>query len=469
MPSSSTEHASMRLSAELLYLLHGDPAELQEAISGFRAADVAEGLRELSPEAGAKVMAALPFDLAVQVFDEPELAHERCGIVQQMPLDAAGALIDAMSSDQQADLFREIPSSERDKYLALVDDSTRRALKLLLGYAPESAGGIMTTEFVSVPTTRTVGETLEYLRQVGKTKETIYTVYCTEPATGVLVHVVSLRDLMMADRDAAVLDVGNRRKPLTVTTGTDREDVARTISKYNLLAVPVIDEGGHMLGIVTVDDVIDALVREQTEDVQKFGGMEALDEPYTQIGFASMIKKRAGWLCALFLSEMLTATAMQHFEGEISKAVVLAMFIPLVMSSGGNSGSQATSLIIRAIALREIKLRDWWRIALRELPTGLTLGAILGVIGFTRIELWQQLHLFDYGVHHRLVALTVGLALVGIVGFGSLAGSMLPFLLKRLGFDPASASAPFVATLVDVTGLIIYFTTASALLTGTLL
>jgi magnesium transporter len=469
MPSSTADNASMRLSAELLYLLHGDPAELQAAISGFRAADVAEGLRELTPEAGAKVMAALPFDLAVQVFDEPELAHERCGIVQHMPLDAAGALIDAMSSDQQADLFREIPTPERDKYLSLVDESTRRALKLLLGYSPESAGGIMTTEFVSVPTTRTVAETLEYLRQVAKTKETIYTVYCTEPGTNVLVHVVSLRDLMMADRDAVVLDVGNRRRPLTVTTDTDREDVARTISKYNLLAIPVVDEGGHMLGIVTVDDVIDALVREQTEDVQKFGGMEALDEPYTQIGFPSMIKKRAGWLCALFLSEMLTATAMQHFEGEISKAVVLAMFIPLVMSSGGNSGSQATSLIIRAIALREIRLRDWWKIAIRELPTGLTLGAILGIIGFTRIELWQQLHLFDYGPHHRLVALTVGLALVGIVGFGSLAGSMLPFLLKKLGFDPASASAPFVATLVDVTGLIIYFSVAFITLRGTLL
>ena len=469
MSSSSSEHATTRLSAELLYLLHGDPAELQETISGFRAADVADALLNLAPEAGAKVMAALPFDLSVQVFDEPELARQRCAIVQLMPMDAAGALIDAMSSDQQADLFREIPESERNKYLALVDDSTRRALKLLLGYSPESAGGIMTTEFVSVPTTNSVADTLEYLRQVGKTKETIYTVYCTEPGTGILVHVVSLRDLLMADRTAQVLDVGNRRKPLTVTTSTDREDVARMISKYNLLAVPVVDEGGHILGIVTVDDVIDALVREQTEDVQKFGGMEALDEPYSQISFGSMIKKRAGWLCALFLSEMLTATAMQHFEGEISKAVVLAMFIPLVMSSGGNSGSQATSLIIRAIALREIKLKDWWRIALRELPTGLTLGAILGVIGFTRIELWQRLHLFNYGQYHLLVAFTVGLALVGIVGFGSLAGSMLPFLLKKLGFDPASASAPFVATLVDVTGLIIYFSVAFITLRGTLL
>jgi magnesium transporter len=248
-----------------------------------------------------------------------------------------------------------------------------------------------------------------------------------------------------------------------------REEVARLISKYNLLAVPVIDDGGHILGIVTVDDVIDALMREATEDVQKFGGMEALDEPYTEIGFWKMIRKRAGWLMALFLSEMLTATAMQHFEGEIEKAAVLAMFIPLVMSSGGNSGSQATSLIIRALALRELKLADWWRIAARELPTGLTLGALLGVIGFVRIEVWQRTHLFNYGPHHFLLAMTVGFALIGIVAFGSLAGSMLPFLLKRIGFDPATASAPFVATLVDVTGLIIYFSVAFLLLRGTLL
>jgi magnesium transporter len=257
--------------------------------------------------------------------------------------------------------------------------------------------------------------------------------------------------------------------PLRVTPLTDREEVARLISKYNLLAVPVVDDTGHVLGIVTVDDVIDAIVREQTEDVQKFGGMEALDEPYTEITFGRMIRKRAGWLCALFLGEMLTATAMGHFEGEIAKAVVLSLFIPLIISSGGNSGSQATSLIIRALALREVRLGDWWRIALRELPAGLALGLILGAIGVVRIALWQRLGWYDYGRQWPLVAGTVGGALVGVVTFGSLAGSMLPFLLKRLGFDPASASAPFVATLVDVTGLIIYFSVAFAILRGTLL
>ncbi len=458
-----------RLTPELLYLLVDDPADFQAAVAGARAADIAEALVQLSPETGARVIAALPFDFAVQVFDEPELARYRCEIIRHVPANAVGALIDAMSSDQQADLFRELPEKERGRFLLLLDPPTREGLTLLLQYEPESAGGIMTTEFVSVPTTFTVDQALAYVSEVGRTKETIYTIYCLEPQTHVLTHVVSLRDLMLADRSMAVEKVGNRRRPLSVPPTADREEVARMISKYNLLALPVVDPTNRVLGIVTVDDVIDAIVREQTEDAQKFGGMEALDEPYTEIGFGAMIKKRAGWLCALFLSEMLTATAMQHFEGEISKAVVLAMFIPLVMSSGGNSGSQATSLIIRSLALREITVKDWWRIALRELPTGITLGAILGAIGFVRIELWQHLHLFDYGQYHVRVASTVGAALIGIVGFGSLAGSMLPFLLKRIGFDPASASAPFVATLVDVTGLVIYFSVAYVFLRGTLL
>ncbi|MEP6733345.1 MAG: magnesium transporter [bacterium] len=455
---------------ELLYLLHGDPTELAEALSGMRAADVAEALRDLPPDAGGKVLAALPFDLAVQVFDEPELAYKRAEIVRRMDDQHAAQLIDAMSSDQQADLFRELPKSDRPRFLKLIDEDTRRAVQLLLQYPEETAGGIMTTEFVSVLTTATVQETLAYVREVGRTKETIYAIYCLDPVTHELDHMVSLRDLMLAgDRSVSVRDIGNKRKPLAVKPATDREEVARIISKYNLLAVPVVDERNHVLGIVTVDDVIDAIVREQTEDVQKFGGMEALEEPYTEISFMRMIKKRAGWLCALFLGEMLTATAMAHFEGEIAHAVVLSMFIPLIISSGGNSGSQATSLIIRALALREVQVKDWWRIALRELPAGLTLGVILGLIGAIRIAMWQGLGWYHYGEHWKLIAATVGFALLGVVTFGSLAGSMLPFLLKRLGFDPASASAPFVATLVDVTGLIIYFSVAYVILRGTLL
>ncbi|PYO10460.1 MAG: magnesium transporter, partial [Gemmatimonadetes bacterium] len=442
--------------AQLLYLVHTDPEELQEALGELRAPDIAEALRELPPEAAAKVMASLPFELTVRVFDEPELTRHRCAIIQRIEPRKVGPLIEAMSADQQADLFREVPPEDRSRLLATLSEATRASLKKLLSYPPETAGGIMTTEFVSVPSDWTVSQALVLIAEVGGRKETVYAIYIVDPTTQALVHVVSLRELMTAQRDDNVLDVGARRSPLTVTADIDREEAARLISKYNLLAIPVIDDQRRMLGIVTVDDVIDALVEESTEDVQRFGGMEALDAPYMEIGFGEMIRKRAGWLCALFLSEMLTATAMQRFQGEIERAAVLAMFIPLVMSSGGNSGSQATSLVIRALALQELKLRDWWRIALRELPTGLVLGAILGVIGFTRIVLWQNIGIFSYGPHYFLLAIAVGLALVGIVAFGSLAGSMLPFLLKRIGFDPASASAPFVATLVDVTGLVIY-------------
>lgn len=454
---------------ELLYLLHGDPADLAEALAGMRAADIAEALCELKSDAAAKVLAALPFDLAVQAFDEPELEHERFAIIQHMDERAIGPLVDAMSADQQAELFRGLPDKDRSRLLRQLDEPTQQALRFLLRFAPDTAGGIMTTEFVSMPTTWTVDHALRYIGEVGGAKETVYAIYVVAPETQQLVHVVSLRELVIADRQQTVGEVGDRRAPIAVAPLTDREEVARLISKYNLLAVPVVDDGGHVLGIVTVDDVIDAIVREQTEDVQKFGGVEALDEPYTEIGFWSMIRKRAGWLTALFFGEMLTATAMGYFEGEIEKAVVLALFVPLIISSGGNSGSQATSLIIRAMALRELTLHDWWRVAVRELPSGLTLGAILGLVGLTRILLWQTLGWYDYGPHYVLVALTVGLSLIGVVTFGSLAGSMLPFLLRRLGFDPASASAPFVATLVDVTGLIIYFTMALLILRGTLL
>src|SRR3954464_12932306 len=446
--------------AQLLYLVHTDPEELQEALGELRAADIAEALKELPPEAAAKVMASLSFDLAVQVFDDPELTRHRCAIIQRIEPRKVGPLIEAMSADQQADLFREVPAEERPALLATVSDATRVSLQKLLRYPSESAGGIMTTEYLSVPSSWDVAQALSLIAEVGGRKETVYAIYIVDPDSQALVHVVSLRELMTSAREDNVLEVGSRRSPLTVSAETDREEAARLISKYNLLAIPVVDDERRMLGIVTVDDVIDALVEETTEDVQRFGGMEALDAPYMEIGFMQMIQKRAGWLCALFVSEMLTATAMQRFQGEIERAAVLAMFIPLVMSSGGNSGSQATSLVIRALALGELKISDWWRIAVRELPTGLTLGAILGVIGFVRIEMWQALHLFNYGPHYFLLAIAVGFALVGIVAFGSLAGSMLPFLLKRIGFDPASASAPFVATLVDVTGLVIYSSVA---------
>jgi magnesium transporter len=327
----------------------------------------------------------------------------------------------------------------------------------------------MTTEFVAVPANWTIGEVLDHIRAVEHTRETVYAIYLVDPRTGVLLRAITLRQLILADTGATVLSVAPARPPMSVTPETPEAKTVRLISKYNLLAIPVVDTEQHVIRIVTVDDAVDTLVAQQDAEVQNFGGMEALDAPYMSVGFLSMIKKRAGWLCVLFIAEMLTASAMQTFEDALEKAIVLALFIPLIMSSGGNSGSQATSLIIRALALQEVQVRDWWRVLLRELPSGIALGAILGLMGALRITIWQNLGLFDYGPHWKLVTLTIASALVGIVTFGSLVGSMLPFIARKLGFDPATASAPFVATFVDVTGIVIYFTVATLILMGTML
>lgn len=371
---------------ELLYLCSGDPAELAELAAQMRSADLAEALNDLPRAAAAKVVANLPFHVAVQALDEPEMECED-EILALVPEATATELVEAMSADRQADLFRAMPETQRTRLIRTLQPETQAALRELLRYARETAGGIMTTELVSVPAAWTVDRVLRHIHEVGRAKETVYAIYVHDPDTRALVHVVSLRELIVAERSAFVLEVGDRRAPVTVPLDMDREEVARLISKYDLLAVPVVDEQGRVIGIVTVDDVIDAIVAEQTEDVQKFGGMEALDRPYMQIGFLPMLKKRAGWLSALFIGETLTATAMGGFEHEIAQAVVLALFIPLIISSGGNSGGQSTSLIIRALALREVEVRDWWRVLLRELPTGLALGAILGLIGAMRLLL----------------------------------------------------------------------------------
>jgi magnesium transporter len=449
------------------------PAESAEAaalivrLANERAADIVEALNDEPPQVSAEVLLGLPRDRAIEVLDQPGLEHEP-EIVSLLPRDLAASLLAGVSSDRVADLCRQMKEPHRSELLDRLDSDTRLMIRRLLAYPPHTAGSIMTTEFVSVPSTNTVQQTLDYIGRVESTRETVYTIYVLDPITKKLVQAISLRRLITGDPDASVLSVARPGRLIAVAPLMGREDVARLISKYDLLAVPVVDHD-RVIGIVTVDDVIDAMVQETTEDVQKLGGMEALNEPYMHIGFWVMIKKRGGWLCALFLSEMLTASAMQSYQSELEKAIVLTLFIPLIMSSGGNSGSQATSLLIRALALRELELKDWWRVALRELPSGITLGAILGAIAILRIALWQHLGIYDYGEHWVLIALTVGAALVGIVTFGSLTGSMLPFVLQRIGFDPASASAPFVATLVDVTGIVIYFSVASLILRGTLL
>jgi magnesium transporter len=312
----------------------------------------------------------------------------------------------------------------------------------------------------------TVDEAIAYLRiQVG-TVETIYYAYVLNTEQKLL-GVISFRDLFSADRHRQVQDV-MRTNFISVTEDMDQEEVARQFEEYALLAVPVVDGAGRMKGIVTVDDIVEVVEEEASEDIQRVGGMEALDAPYMRTGFRELVHKRAGWLAILFLGEMLTATAMSYYEDEIAQAVVLAVFIPLIISSGGNSGSQATTLVVRAMALGELGLKDWWRVLRRELGAGIVLGFILAAIGVTRILLWEVVS-GSYGEHYSRIAATVGLSLAGVVLFGTISGSMLPFALRRAGFDPASASAPFVATLVDVTGLVIYFTVATAVLRGTLL
>jgi magnesium transporter len=448
--------------------LAGEPEDIAKRLAPYRAADAAEALNKLDPAPAARVLEAMPVPAAAQIFNEPQLDRP-AQLIELMPVDRASSILASLHPDRRADIFRELPEAARASLRLRLPSPMRETLDQLLSYPPQSAGGLMTTDFMSVPANWTVDQALRHIHEVGRNRETVYTVCLLDPETKRLVKVIALWRLVISDPKTVVVDAARPYRPIKVSPLTDREEVARLLSKYDLLAVPVVAEDGHVLGIVTVDDVIDAIIAEGTEDVQRFGGLEALDQPYLNIDFATMIRKRAGWLCALFLSEMLTASAMQYYQVELEKAIVLTLFIPLIMSSGGNSGSQATSLIIRALALREISLGDWWRIASRELPAGLTLGAILGAIGIARILLWQKSGLYDYGTYWPLVALTVGLALTAIVTFGSLTGSMLPFVLKRLGFDPATASAPFVATLVDVTGLVIYFTVAYGVLRGTLL
>lgn len=456
------------LTPEFLYLLSGDEDDFAAASADLRPVDIVEAVNDLPLEAAVRVVAALPFDRAVQVLDEPEL-ERRGEIFEALDETISATLLEALSADQQVDLYGELSDDGRARLLHLLPAPTRDTLRALMNYPATSAGGLMTTEFLGVPSTWTADEVKRHIAEVGDAKETVYAIYVLEPGSNTLERVISLREVMMVPESTRVAKIGDGRPPLTVGPLVDREDVARMIGKYNLLAIPVVDERNHVLGIVTVDDIIDALISEQTEDVQKFGGMEAIDEPYLQISFGEMLRKRGGWLAVLFVGETLTAQAMGYYEHEIARAAVVALFIPLIISSGGNSGSQATSLIIRAMAVKEVTLYDWWRVVAREVPAGLALGTMLGTIGLVRITLWQLLGFFDYGPHYLLLGITVFVSLIGVVMFGTLAGSMLPFLLRRLGLDPASASAPFVATLVDVTGLVIYFTVASLILRGTLL
>jgi magnesium transporter len=434
----------------------GDSTSLDQIISHWSAVPKAERQH---------VFRSLNRDEREQLF-MGVLAQEQAELLLTMPDNERFTYLRVLPPDDAADLLQHAPPPERSGLLQLLDANTRAEVTALLAYAEDEAGGLMNPRYARLRAEMTVDEAFSYLRLQGRRTETIYYSYVLGSDQR-LMGVVSLRDLFVAAGGTEVSAV-MIADPVVVTEDTDQEEVARLFAAEDLPAIPVVDRQGRMMGIVTVDDIVDVVQEEATEDIQKFGGMEALDGPYLETGFFEMVRKRAGWLGILFLGEMLTATAMSRYEDEIAKAVILAVFIPLIISSGGNSGSQASTLIVRAMALGEVRLGDWWRVARRELMSGLVLGAVLATLGFLRIVVWQKFGGM-YGEHYLLIAAAVGLSLIGVVLFGTVTGSMLPFVLRRAGLDPASASAPFVATLVDVTGLVIYFTVAHAVLVGTLL
>ena len=394
-------------------------------------------------------------------------AQSRVMMLMSIPEGDRKLWIRLLPPDDAADVIQQVSVKKQKALLDLLDDQTRKEVNALLSYRHDVAGGLMNPRFARLRPDLTVDEAIRYLRLQGRDKFAgIFYIYVLEEDQRLL-GVISFQDLFRAPVEKYVREV-MKTDMVTVSENVDQELVARLFAQHNFLALPVVDIQGRLKGIITADDILQTVQKEATEDIQKLGGMEALDKPYLKVGFFHMLRKRAVWLAALFIGEMLTASAMSHYQEEISRAVILALFVPLIISSGGNSGSQATTLVIRAMALGEVRLRDWWRIVYREMGMGLGLGIILASIGLTRILLWQSIfHL--YGPHYRLVAASVALSLVGVVLWGTTAGSMLPFLLRRLGFDPASASAPFVATLVDVSGIVIYFTVSAIILRGTLL
>jgi magnesium transporter len=394
-------------------------------------------------------------------------SRDRAQLVLALPAGERRLWIRLLAPDDAVDVIQESPVEKREALLDLLDEVTRREVKGLLDYAEDEAGGLMNTRYSRLRPDMTVDEAIAYLRRDAQSREkTVYYAYVVDSAERLL-GVVSFRDLIVSSGDRLIRDV-MRTEVISAPENLDQEALSRMFMRHHLMMMPVIDAEGRVKGVVSVNDIVDVVQEEATEDIHKIGAVQTLEGPYLEVPLLRMIRKRAGWLAALFLGEMLTASAMGQFEDDIARAVVLALFVPLIISSGGNSGSQATTLVIRAMALGEVRVRDWWRVIRRELVTGFGLGLILAGIGLARILLWERLF-HSYGEHYFLVGLTVALSLIGVVLWGSIAGSLLPFVLRALGFDPASASAPFVATLVDVTGLLIYFTVAAFVLRGTLL
>lgn len=439
--------------------------ELRVLLSSVPAPEVADMLEAIEPADRMILFRALPRNQASEVFAYLEPARQNELIVSLTNEDARLILAD-LSPDDRTSLLEELPAEVTQRLLELLSPADLREARTLLGYPEESVGRLMTPDYVAIRPEWTIQQAIDQIRRRGHDAETVNIIYVVDERSR-LIDDLRLRQILLADPNATVESILDRNF-VALRASDDREEAVRTMKEVDRVAIPVVDSDGVLLGIVTSDDVLDVAEAEATEDIQKMGGVAALDETYMETPIIKMIRKRAGWLTVLFLGEMLTATAMGYFENYIAHAVVLALFIPLIISSGGNSGSQATSLVIRAMAVEEIRLRDWWRVMRREVAAGLALGGILGAIALMRILFWPGREEV-YGQHYPLIALVVASALVGVVLWGTLAGSMLPFILRRLGFDPAVSSAPFVATLVDVSGLVIYFTVAFLILRDTLL
>lgn len=463
-----------------LVAMKGGPqmADILVLLSAGRIEEAAAQLARLVDPSVADVITRLPRDFRVPAIRllPPRRAAEvlrlcpeevQADIVDGLDDEPLAALLDEIDPDERLKLLERVSGDRVDRLLSAVSAVTRQEIQATLSYPPDTVGRLMTPDFLTIQPDWTVAQALEHIRRHGNDAETLHTVYAVDPQ-GRLLDDVRLRQLVLAPPQQSVRGLMDGHV-LALSATDDRERAVEMMDRYDRPVLPVVDARGKLVGIVTFDDVIDVAVEETTEDIQKLGGVEALDEPYMSTSIARLIRKRGAWLSALFLGEMLTASAMGHYEEEISRAVVLALFIPLIISSGGNSGSQASTLVIRALALRELKLRDWLRVLRREAVCGLFLGGWLGLIGLLRVNIWHWMGWVDYTPHYELVAVTVLVALVGVVLWGTLAGSMLPFLLYALRLDPAAISAPFVATTVDVTGLIIYFSVAAWILHGTLL
>ncbi|WP_035606377.1 magnesium transporter [Haloferula sp. BvORR071] len=438
---------------------------IRAAFGGLSPADSAEVISEFDSTEQVALFRLLPAELANEVFEFLSVEVQE-SLIQAMGDERAAALLDAMSPDDRTALLEELPTQVCARLINALSPAERAVALRLLDYPEDSVGRLMTSEYLTLRDEWSASEALDHIRKYGSDRETLNVLYVVDGG-GKLVDDVRIRELLLCPLETKVRELRDG-VCISLSATDDRETAVAAFKKHHRTVLPVVDGHGGLVGIVTGDDILSVAEEEATEDIQKLGGVEQLDEPYLDISLGRLVRKRAVWLVILFVGEMLTATAMGHYENEIERAAILAVFVPLIISSGGNSGSQAASLIIRAMAIGEVGLREWWRVMRREILCGLSLGLILATIGVLRISVWSMFSDI-YGPHWALLAATVGVSLVGVVLWGSLSGSMLPFLLRRLGLDPATSSAPFVATLVDVTGLVIYFVSAQAILKGTLL